>query len=68
LRVLLLLRSSLFLTGRGGEILRRKGTLLWTGFALVAFAANSVLCRLALGRAAIDAASFVRVDFDHGGV
>jgi drug/metabolite transporter (DMT)-like permease len=29
-----------------------------TGFALVAFAANSVLCRLALGRGAIDAASF----------
>jgi drug/metabolite transporter (DMT)-like permease len=33
-------------------------TPLWTGLALVAFAANSVLCRLALGRAAIDAASF----------
>jgi drug/metabolite transporter (DMT)-like permease len=33
-------------------------TPLWTGCALVAFAANSVLCRLALGRAAIDAASF----------
>ena len=29
-----------------------------TGFALVAFAANSVLCRVALGEAAIDAASF----------
>lgn len=32
-----------------------------TGFALVAFAANSVLCRLALGRAAIDAASFTSI-------
>jgi drug/metabolite transporter (DMT)-like permease len=34
---------------------------LLTGFALVAFAANSVLCRLALGRAAIDAASFTSI-------
>lgn len=33
-------------------------TLALTGLALVAFAANSVLCRLALGGAAIDAASF----------
>lgn len=33
-------------------------TLLYTIFALVAFAMNSVLCRLALGAAAIDAASF----------
>lgn len=32
-----------------------------TGFALVAFAANSVLCRLALGGATIDAASFTTV-------
>lgn len=34
---------------------------MWTGCALVAFAANSVLCRLALGGAAIDAASFTTV-------
>lgn len=33
-------------------------TILFTGLALIAFAANSVLCRLALGEAAIDAASF----------
>ena len=33
-------------------------TLLYTGLALLAFAANSVLCRLALGTEAIDAASF----------
>jgi len=33
-------------------------TYVLTGLALVAFAANSVLCRLALGGAAIDAASF----------
>lgn len=33
-------------------------TLAYTTFALVAFAANSVLCRLALGEATIDAASF----------
>jgi drug/metabolite transporter (DMT)-like permease len=36
-------------------------TLIYTGFALVAFAMNSVLCRLALGGAAIDAASFSTV-------
>lgn len=33
-------------------------TLTFTGLALIAFAANSVLCRLALGDGAIDAASF----------
>jgi len=33
-------------------------TVFCTAAALVAFAANSVLCRLALGRVAIDAASF----------
>ncbi|HEX8127722.1 MAG TPA: DMT family transporter [Pyrinomonadaceae bacterium] len=36
-------------------------TPLLTVLALVAFAANSVLCRLALGGAAIDAASFTTV-------
>ncbi|HEY0944243.1 MAG TPA: DMT family transporter [Opitutaceae bacterium] len=36
-------------------------TFAFTLFALVAFAANSVLCRLALGPAAIDAASFSSV-------
>ena len=33
-------------------------TLLCTVFALIAFAANSVLCRLALGKDAIDASGF----------
>jgi len=33
-------------------------TILFTGLALIAFAANSVLCRLALGESAIDASSF----------
>jgi drug/metabolite transporter (DMT)-like permease len=33
----------------------------YTAFALVAFAFNSILCRLALGREAIDAASFTTV-------
>ena len=33
-------------------------TILLTGLALIAFAANSVLCRLALGTNAIDASSF----------
>ena len=32
--------------------------ILFTGMALIAFAANSVLCRLALGERAIDASSF----------
>lgn len=35
--------------------------LLATGFALTAFAANSVLCRLALGGDRIDAASFTAI-------
>ena len=42
-----------------------KGDRLWTpiltGLALIAFAANSVLCRLALGQEAIDAASFTTI-------
>ena len=33
-------------------------TAVYTGFALTAFAANSILCRLALEQPAIDAASF----------
>ncbi|HZN53981.1 MAG TPA: DMT family transporter [Candidatus Polarisedimenticolaceae bacterium] len=37
---------------------RSTNTLAVTAFALTAFAANSLLCRLALGRGAIDAASF----------
>lgn len=36
-------------------------TLLYTSFALIAFAANSVLCRLALGEEVIDAASFTAI-------
>ena len=36
-------------------------TLLLTLVAVVAFAANSVLCRLALGEGLIDAASFATV-------
>jgi drug/metabolite transporter (DMT)-like permease len=36
-------------------------TTLYTAFALIAFAANSVLCRLALSRGAIDPASFSAV-------
>jgi drug/metabolite transporter (DMT)-like permease len=37
---------------------RRARTVAATSFALIAFASNSLLCRQALGRAAIDAASF----------
>jgi len=36
-------------------------TILFTGLALIAFAANSVLCRLALGGSAIDASTFTIV-------
>jgi len=36
-------------------------TILYTVFALVAFAANSVLCRMALGEGEIDASSFTIV-------
>jgi drug/metabolite transporter (DMT)-like permease len=36
-------------------------TTALTAFALIAFAANSVLCRLALGDAVIDAASFTTI-------
>ena len=42
---------------RSGQVQTR----LYTGFALAAFAANSVLCRLAIGEATIDAASFSTV-------
>jgi drug/metabolite transporter (DMT)-like permease len=40
---------------------RRDATLLWTGLALIAFATNSILCRLALGRRSIDPASFTAI-------
>ena len=43
-------------------------TLACTLFALVAFAMNSVLCRLALGASAIDAASFSTVRLLSGAV
>lgn len=36
-------------------------TILYTAFALIAFALNSILCRLALGTQAIDAASFTTI-------
>lgn len=42
------------------------GTALLTASALVAFAANSVLCRLALGGGSIDAASFALVRLGSG--
>lgn len=41
-------------------------TSLYTGLALVAFAANSVLCRLALGEGTIDAASFTTLRIASG--
>jgi drug/metabolite transporter (DMT)-like permease len=43
-------------------------TIIFTLFSLVAFAANSVLCRLALAPAAIDAASFSSVRLIAGAI
>jgi drug/metabolite transporter (DMT)-like permease len=43
-------------------------TTMFTGLALVAFAANSVLCRLALGEGAIDAGSFTVIRLLSGAV
>ena len=40
--------------------------LVFTGLAMIAFAANSVLCRVALGGAAIDAASFSSIRLASG--
>jgi drug/metabolite transporter (DMT)-like permease len=52
-RVLLFLKKTAFRM--------RANTLFLTAAAMVAFAANSVLCRLALGAGLIDAASFATV-------
>jgi drug/metabolite transporter (DMT)-like permease len=43
-------------------------TIVLTGFTLVAFASNSILCRLALGNGAIDAASFTIIRLVSGAV
>ena len=45
----------------GQTITAMPRTLVLTAFALLAFSANSVLCRLALGSGAIDAATFTAV-------
>jgi len=46
----------------------RMRTAVYTGFALMAFAANSVLCRLALANTLIDAASFSTIRLVSGAV
>ncbi len=43
-------------------------TVVFTGLALLSFAANSVLCRLALGAEAIDAASFTVIRLLSGAI
>ncbi len=43
-------------------------TFAYTTFALAAFAFNSILCRLALGASAIDAASFTLIRLSSGAV
>lgn len=51
-------RSSIYLKGIDSAWLRYA---VLTAFALIAFAANSVLCRLALGEGTIDAAGFTTI-------
>ena len=41
-------------------------TILWTVLAMIAFASNSVLCRVALGHQTIDAASFTLIRLASG--
>jgi len=43
-------------------------TIIFTGLAITAFAANSVLCRLALGEGAIDASSFTTIRLLSGAI
>jgi len=42
--------------------------IIFTGLALIAFAANSVLCRMALGNGAIDASSFTVIRLLSGAI
>ena len=51
-----------------GNAISAVKTLFFTGCALVAFAANSVLCRLALGDGTIDAASFTTIRLLSGAI
>lgn len=43
------------------QAMRPRRTILWTALAMLAFAANSLLCRQALAKTAIDAASFTAI-------
>ena len=43
-------------------------TVIYTGLALIAFAANSVLCRLALAEGTIDASSFTIIRLLSGAI
>jgi len=49
-------------------ISRRLKTFILTGLALVAFAGNSVLCRLALGESTIDASTFTVIRLLSGAI
>ncbi len=53
-------------TGTGNGTVIPAKTLFFTVSALIAFAANSVLCRLALGEGAMDAASFTSIRLASG--
>lgn len=52
----------------GGRQIRSFTTPLYSTLALLSFAANSILCRLALGPHAIDAASFTTIRIASGAV
>ena len=42
--------------------------ILLTAFALMSFAANSIICRMALGNTAIDPASFTTIRLTSGAI
>ena len=54
--------------GAAAILVGMRNTLVLTGLAMIAFAANSVLCRLALGGGFIDAASFATIRVIAGAV
>jgi len=54
--------------GISGDPMPSPSTLLFTSLALTAFAANSILCRLALADHSIDAASFTTIRLVSGAV
>ncbi len=56
------------MTPQASDSTGRARTIVFTALALVAFAANSVLCRLALQQNAVDPATFTTIRFASGAV